>query len=308
MGATEKNDNIILKGTHFKEKPLFSALADPKFDDLVRCLMLKYGETLSDSRPPKGKEEVYSGDSKPVPIPLQQYFQPYYEFVLLVVGSDESDTLVLSSPIADSVRSLLGYSKWSRKTESYKRLLEDIESNSKYIPLTYDCTRTKLERDWHKTIHLRGRDTVQLYVVPKPLEYFPMLFINCSTDNVRNLYGNITNLMIYRNEPEYYCPYLFTCAIFRPILFNILGNCIEYRRRLPGIDATDEEYVQRRTEWLFNQCRYMVSDCRCRSNTAVLPPQELNNEFSWSELEPYFYNFYCNSMKKVSTSLHIRTF
>lgn len=300
MDAIQKNDSIILKGTNFKSKPMFATIGYPKFDDLVRDLMLKYGESISDGHPIKGKENLFRGvgsnpQFRPVPIPLQPYFLPFYYTTLLVVGSDDCDTLVLTSPMEENVRKLFGFSRWSRKAENYDSMLKTIESDTKFIPLTYDCTLKKMEKDWHKTVHLRKRDTVQLYVVPKPLEYFPMLFINCSMENIRNIYDNVTALMIFNNYPVYYTPFSFTCAIFRPILFNIIDNRLEFRRRLPGLDVTEEEYVLRRTEWLIRQCRYMVSDCRCRSNTAVLPPGELNSKFSWNRIESLFYCYYCNT-------------
>ena len=293
MDVIEKNDSIILQGTNFKSKPLFASFTHPKFDDLVRNLMLKYGETITNGQPIKGKEylswkEGDARDSRPVSIPLQPYFLPFYYSTLLVVGSDDSDTLVLTSPIAENVRRMFGFSIWSGKDEDYEHMLQRIENDTDFIPLTYNCTLKKLEKDWHKTVHLRKRNTVELYVVPKPLEYFPMLFVNCSMDNIRNLYDNITALMMFRNDPLYYCPHVFACAIFRPIMFNIGDNRIEHRRRLPGIDITEDEFVVRRSECLLWLKRYMVSDCKCRSNTAVLPPHGLSC-VSWDTMERTVY-------------------
>lgn len=296
MDAIEKNDSIILKGTNFESKPIFATFEDTKFDDLILQLMLKYGESITNGEPIKGKEELdfYSGRKEPptpVPIPLQPYFHPFYCTMLLVIGSDESDALVLSSPIAENVRRLFGFSKWSRKDENYEDILETIEKNTRFVPLTYNCTTTKLKKDWHKQIHLRKRDTVELYVVPKPLEYFPMLFINCSMDNVRSIYDNVTALMISRNDTFYYCPCTFSWAIFRPIIFMIFERHIEYKQRIPGIDVTDDEFVLRRSEWLWRQRRYMVSDCSCRFNTAVLPPTIPYSSTTWESLEELFYNY-----------------
>ena len=173
-------------------------------------------------------------------------------------------------------------------------MLRTIEYDTDFVPLTYNCTTIILERNWHKTVHLRERDVVQLYVVPKPLKYFPMLVVNCSTDNIRCVYDNITALMISRNDPLYYCPELFTCAIFRPIIFNIVENVIKYRQRLPGIDVTDEEFVILRTQWLFRESRYMISDCKCRSNTRVLPPDNSWCPRSWEKAEALFYHYMCD--------------
>ena len=296
MDVIQKNDSIILKGTNFKSKPVFASFRYSKFDALIRNLMLKYGETITDSQPMKGKEYFCWEDggtrkSRPVPIPLQSYLLPFYYSMLLVVGSDDSDTLVLTSPIAENVRKLLGFYNWSKKDEEYQHMLLCMGYYTGFIPLTYNCTLTKLRKDWHKTVHLRKRDKVELYVVPKPLEYFPMLFVNCSMDNIRNLYDNITALMISKNDPMYYYPFNFTCTIFRPILFNIFETHIEYKQRLPGIDVTDEEFALRRSEWLFRDSRYMVSDCRCRSNTAVLPRNRPGNVSSWGQIEQLFCNY-----------------
>ncbi len=295
MDVIQKNDSIILKGTNFKSKPVFASFSYPKFDDLICNLMLKYGETVTNGLPIKGKENVFRGventaQFRPVPIPLQPYFLPFYYSMLLVVGSDDSDTLVLTSPIAENVRRLFGFSRWSRKAEVYEYLLYRMENETSFIPLTYNCTFTKLEKGWNKTVHLRERDTVELYVVPKPQEYFPMLFVNCSMDNIRNLYDNITALMMFRNDPLYYCPHVFACAIFRPIMFNIINNRIEHRRRLPGIDINEDEFVVRRSECLYWLRRYMVSDCKCRSNTAVLPPDGLCCVLSWDTMERTVYS------------------
>mgnify|MGYP003365688589 CR=1 FL=1 len=305
MDAIEKNDSIILKGTNFKgtnfkEKPIFAFFEDAKFDDLILQLMSKYGESITNGEPIKGKEELNFGDRRknpvrPVPIPLQPYFHPFYCTTLLVVGSEESDALVLTSPIAENVRRLFGFSKWSRKDENYEDMLETIEKNTRFVPLTYNCSIAKLKKNWHKEVHLRKRDTVELYVVPKPLEYFPMLFIGCSMDNIRSMYDNITALMISRNDPIYYCPCTFSWAIFRPIIFMTFERHIEYRQRIPGIDVTDDEFVLRRSEWLWRETRYMVSDCRCRCNTAVLPPKRQYSSTTWESLEELFYNYdFCN--------------
>jgi len=293
MDVIQKNDSIILKGTNFKSKPVFASFSYPKFDDLICNLMLKYGETVTNGLPIKGKENVFRGvgldpEFIPIPIPLQPYFLPFYYTRLLVVGSDDSDTLVLTSPITENVRRMFGFSRWSRETEHYEYLLKLIEEDISFVPLTYNCTFTKLEKGWHNTVHLRKRNAVELYVVPKPNEYFPMLFVNCSMDNIRNLYDNITALMMFRNDPLYYCPHVFACAIFRPIMFNIGDNRIEHRRRLPGIDITEDEFVVRRSECLLWLKRYMVSDCKCRSNTAVLPPHGLSC-VSWDTMERTVY-------------------
>ncbi len=293
MDVIQKNDSIILKGTNFKSKPIFASFRYSKFDALIRNLMLKYGETVTNGLPIKGKENVFRGvgldpEFIPIPIPLQPYFLPFYYTRLLVVGSDDSDTLVLTSPITENVRRMFGFSRWSRETEHYEYLLKLIEEDISFVPLTYNCTFTKLEKGWHNTVHLRKRNAVELYVVPKPNEYFPMLFVNCSMDNIRNLYDNITALMMFRNDPLYYCPHVFACAIFRPIMFNIGDNRIEHRRRLPGIDITEDEFVVRRSECLLWLKRYMVSDCKCRSNTAVLPPHGLSC-VSWDTMERTVY-------------------
>ena len=141
-------------------------------------------------------------------------------------------------------------------------------------------------------MHLRKYDTVELYVVPKPLEYFPMLFINCSMGNSKRIYENVTTLMRSRNDRMYYRPFLFTCVLFRPLIFRSLETRIEYRQRLPGIDVTDEEFLIRRTEWLQRQFRYLVSDCRCRSNTAILPPNYTFRQApSWDNVERLFYAY-----------------
>ena len=101
------------------------------------------------------------------------------------------------------------------------------------------------------------------------------------------MYGNITALMISRNNPLYYCPQLFTYAIFRPIIFNIVENVIKYKQHLPGIVVTDETFVILRTEWLDYESRYMVSHWKCRSNTAVLPSDEIWSPISWKEWRNY---------------------
>ena len=314
MDTIQKNDSIILKGTNFKSKPVFAAFRYPKFGNLVDDLMVKYGETISTGQSLKGKEHFFweeegSRRSRPVPIPLQPYFLPFYYSMLLVVGSDDSDTLILTSPIAENVRRLFGFSRWSRKDEDYEHMLQCIENDTDFIPLTYNCTLKKLEKDWHKTVHLRKRNTVELYVVPKPLEYFPMLFVNCSMDNARNIYDNVTALMMFRNDPLYYCPFLFTCAIFRPLMFNIVDNRMEHRRRLPGIDVTEDEFALRRSEWLRREFRYMMSDCKCRFNTEVLPPAQPENTSSWYRIERLFYNYnYCNwlNIPPIYTPCHSR--
>ncbi|KAG0659827.1 hypothetical protein C6P45_000938 [Maudiozyma exigua] len=299
MDKIKNNDSIILKGTSFKSKPIFASFKYPRFDALVKDLMMRYGNSILTGNPIKGKEQISweegsSIKSRPVPIPLQLYFLPFYYSMLLVVGSDKIDTLTLTSPIAQNVRKLFGFRKLSKKTESYMTMLKTIECKAEFVPLTYNCTTIKLERNWHKTVHLRERDVVQLYVVPKPLEYFPMLFVNCSMDNIRCIYDNITALMISRNDPLYYCPQLFTYAIFRPVIFNIVENFIKYRQRLPGIDVTDEEFVIRRTEWLDRESRYMRSDCMCRSNTTLLPSDESWYPISWDKVELLFYHYNCN--------------
>ena len=323
MDTIQKNDSIILKGTNFKSKPIFASFRYPKFDDLVRHLMVEYGETITNGQPMKGKEQFHlvhkdhstilpiflksRPKSLPVPIPLQAYFLPFYYSMLTVVGSDDSDTLVLTSPITENVGNLFESSIWSRKDEGYEHMLQCIENDTDFIPLTYNCTLKKLEKDWHKTVHLRKRNTVKLYVVPKPQEYFPMLFVNCSTNNIRSLYDNITALMISRNDPLYYCPFLFTCAIFRPIIFKIGCNGIEHRQRLPGIDVTDEEFVVRRTEWLYGKDRFMVSDCKCRSNTALLPSNMRTFIDPWHKIEYDFFSYYRRSwlnLPPLYTSYH----
>lgn len=121
-----------------------------------------------------------------------------------------------------------------------------------------------------------------------------MLFVNCSEDNIKCMYDNITALMISRNEPLFYRPYMFICAIFRPVIFNIIEDRIEYRQRLPGIDITDEEFVISRTEQFDNRKRYMVSDCDCRSNKAVIPLDESQEPIDWYTTEIFFNNFHCN--------------
>ena len=303
MDTIQKNDCINLKGTNFKSKPIFASFEDPKFDDLIRNLMLKYGETVTNGLPLKRKENVFRGvgldpEFIPIPIPLQPYFHPFYYSMLLVVGSDDSDTLVLTSPIAENVRRLFGFSRWSRETENYEYLLKLIEEDISFVPLTYNCTFTKLEKGWHNTVHLRKRNAVELYVVPKPNYYFPTLFINCSKENIRNIYNNVTALMISRNQPMDYYPYMFTLAIFRPIMFNIVDNRMEYRRRLPGIDITDDEFVVRRSEWLYGRERYMVSDCGCRFNTAVLPSHGSHYIYQWNTIENEMYcRFDCINMQ-----------
>ncbi|SMN17927.1 hypothetical protein, no similarity [Maudiozyma saulgeensis] len=298
MDAIQKNDSIILKGTNFKSKPVFACFKYSKFDTMVPDLMMKYGKSVTNEQPIKGKEFLYRGERsspkfRPVPINLQPYFLPFYYSMLLVVGSDERDTLVLTSPIAENVRRLLGFSRWSRKHEKHECMLRHIENEIKFVPLSYNCTLKKLEKDWHKTVRLRKRDTVELYVVPKPNEYFPMLFINCSNDNIKNIYKNITALMIARNDPIYYCPFLFTCAIFRPIIFNIIENRIEYKQRLPNIDVTDEEFAMRREEWVDRERRHMISDCRCRSNTAIVPEVQQRSIWSWHSVEVIYYTYDC---------------
>ena len=299
MDRIQNNDSIILKGTNFESKPIFASFKYPRFDTLVKHLMLQYGNTILTGNPIRGKEQISWGEgssikSRSVPIPLQLYFLPFYYSMLLVVGSDQTDTLTLTSPIDQNARQLFGFSKHSKKAESYRNMLKTIECKGEFVPLTYNCTTLKLELNWHKTVHLRERDVVQLYVVPKPLEYFPMLFVNCSIDNIRCMYDNITALMISRNKPLCYCPQLFTYAIFRPIIFNIVENYIKYRQRLPGIDVTDEEFVLRRTEWLNWESRHMRSDCKCRSNTVVLPSDESWYPISWDKLEIFFHHYHCN--------------
>ena len=84
---------------------------------------MRYGNTILTGNPIKGKEEIYwkDGDTlkaRPVPIPLQLYFSPFYYSMLLVVGSDQTDALTLTSPIDQNMRKLFGFSKRSRKTES----------------------------------------------------------------------------------------------------------------------------------------------------------------------------------------------
>lgn len=308
MNAFQKNDSIILKGTNFKSKPLFATFTYPEFDKLVRHLKLEYGKTITNGQPIKGKEELnwddgFSLRSRPVPIPLQPYHFPFYNSMLLVVGSDESDTIVLTSPMAENVRKYFGFSRWSRKPERYGFMLQAMERDNCFVALTYSCTAVSLQKDWYKTVRLRKRDTVQLYVVPKPLEYFPMLFINCSMDNIRNLYDNITALMISNYPPVDYSPSLFTYIIFRPILFNIVDNRIEYRQRLPGIDLTDEEFVKRRTECLLGEDRRMVSDCKCRSNTEVLPSATLRETCGWHRID-HLYRHYCGMLRSDSPPLY----
>ena len=295
MDANQKNDSIILKGTNFKSKPLFSPFKYHKFDDLINHLMVKYGDTITNGQPIKGKENIYwknmdSVKSKSVPIPLQPYRLPFYYSMLLVVGSDDSDTLVLTSPIEEKVRKFFGYSRWSCKPEYYGDMLRIIEKTASFVPLTYNCTTLKLPKDWHKEVHLREWHTVTLYVVPQPMEYVPMLFINCSMDNVRSLYKNITALMSHTDDPLLYSPYRFASAIFRPIMFNAVNDRLEHRRRLPGIDVTEDEFNRRRQELLRTSFRNMVSDCKCRLNDALLPSDHLNWECPWDLVERVIYN------------------
>lgn len=262
--------------------------------------MLEYGKTVSNGQPIKKKKQLIWEEgsySRPrsEPIPLQPYFLPFYHSTLLVVGCNETDTLFLTSPIEQNVRKLYGYSKWLTKTESYEHMLGCIKNDGTFIPLIYYCTKTKLDRDWHTSIHLRERDAVQLYVIPKPPEYFPMLFVNCSMGSIINVYGTITTLMISRNDSLCCSPFNFTCSICRPIIFIMIKSCIESRQRLSNIDMTDEEFVIRRTEWLNRELGYMVSDYRCRSNCEALPSDKLCNYFIWLKVESLFYIYNCNN-------------
>ncbi|SMN19470.1 hypothetical protein, no similarity [Maudiozyma saulgeensis] len=302
MDTIQKNDSIILKGTNFKTKPVFGCFNNSELDTLISNLMMKYGKSVTNDQPIKGKDVFYCGEQctpkfRPVPIRLQPYFRPFYYDVLLVVGSDERDTLVLTSPIAENVRRLLGFSRWSRRPENHECMLKQIENKVKIIPLTYDCTFYKLGKDWHKTVHLRKRDAVELYVVPKPTDYFPMLFVNCSNDNIRNIYDNVTNLMLARNNPVHYSPFIFTCCIFRPIIFNIIDDKIDYKQRLPNIDVTDEVFVIRREEWLVHDRRHLISDCRCRYNNAVVPKDQGCSSWRWDKLERLANIYECSQMK-----------
>ena len=104
------------------------------------------------------------------------------------------------------------------------------------------------------------------------------------------MYDNIISLLISRNDPIYYSPYQFTCVIFKPIMFNIVDNRIEHRQRLPGIDVTDDQFVAIRRERLNIEFRYMVSDCRCRSNTVVLSPHRSKFVYPWDRIEQAIYN------------------
>lgn len=87
--------------------------------------------------------------------------------MLLVVGSDDSDTLVLTSPLAENVWKYLGFSRWSGKQEHYGFMLQAMERDNSFVALTCRCTAVSLHKDWHKTVHLRKRDTVleQIYVL-----------------------------------------------------------------------------------------------------------------------------------------------
>ncbi|KAG0656203.1 hypothetical protein C6P45_002756 [Maudiozyma exigua] len=297
MDVIEKNDNIILKGTNFKSKPIFASFRYPKLDDLVRHLMVEYGETITNGKLPKKKKEFLLENNEPeshvqVPITLQHYLSPFYLSMLIVLGSDVSDTLFLTSPIAKDVENVFKSSQWSQRDKNYDNLLRCLENNASFIPLTYDCTITELEKGWHKTVHLRKHDTVELYIVSKPLEYFPMLFINCSIDNVRNVYDNITSLLISKGDPRYYCPLWFTWALFRPLLFNVVNDFIEFRRRLPGIDVTEEQFVKLRTIYLHKLRRNMISGCNCRSNRALEPSNEIHYRTSWDSLERQYSNYF----------------
>ncbi|SMN17743.1 hypothetical protein, no similarity (Partial), partial [Maudiozyma saulgeensis] len=110
----------------------------------------------------------------------------------------------------------------------------------------------------------------------------PVLFIKCSQHNIKHMYTNITSLLRARNELEFYSPCAFNQAILRPLVFNIVGDNLLYRQRLPNIDLTDEEFLHRRNEHLYFRNRYMVSDCRCRSNTKLIPTDRSVQECSWT--------------------------
>ena len=304
MNAIQKNDSIILKGTNFKSKPIFASFRYPTFDGLVRHLMTKYGETIPTSRLLKGKDYIFwdeggNQDYRPVSTSFKPYFFPFYHSMLLVVGSDENDTLILTSPIANNVRKYFGFSRWSSKDRYYGNFLQAIERDTWFDLLTYNRSVGRLKEGWHKTVHLRKCDKVELYVVPKPLEYFPMLFINCSLDNARHLYDNITTLMISRNDPLYYCPLMFTCAIFRPMLFRAVDNHIEHKQRLPGIDVTDDQFVVLRTEFVYRAKRCMVSDCKCRSNTALIQSDKRTFIRTWHLLEIMFSDYYLYRLSNI---------
>ncbi|SMN22619.1 hypothetical protein, no similarity [Maudiozyma saulgeensis] len=300
MDAFEINDNIILKGTNFTSKPLFTAFNEAEFDTIATNLMTRYGKSITNGRPIKGKERLiyenengYGSFLKWIPIPLQPFYKPFFKSVLLVVGSDNSKNIVLTSPIKRKVWKVFSSSQYPLKKFSARVLPEIVERFEMFTALNYDANQTKLEEGWHKTVKIRKRKKVKLYIVPKPLEYFPILFIGCSQHNIKHMYDNITSLLRASNEPRLYTPYAFNEALLRPLVFNIAGDRLLYRQRLPNVDVTDEEYFYLREEFLYDMRRYLVSDCRCRSNTELIPKDPPALEYSWVWADMYFNRYNC---------------
>lgn len=131
--------------------------------------MTAYGKTISTGQPIIGKELIFLKQddnsvpkSKVVPIPLQRYFLPFYRSMQLVVGSDQIDTLTLTSPISQDIRRYFEYSRSSHKTKIHETMLYTIQRETKFVPLTYNCTTMNLERYWYTTVRLRQQGAVQL--------------------------------------------------------------------------------------------------------------------------------------------------
>ncbi|SMN21408.1 hypothetical protein, no similarity [Maudiozyma saulgeensis] len=295
MDAVQKNDSIILKGTDFKSKPIFNHFSNSMFKNLVSKFMIKYGESVTGGQPIIGKENFsYTCEDenelivKPVPIPLQPYYMPFFETILVVIGSDQNDTLVLTSPIKGNTRRVKGFSKEETVIYDYYGMFRVWATTSSFTTLDYNATKLKLKEDWFKDVHLRKSNVVKLYVVPNPSEYFPILFVNCSKNNVKNLYANITSLLRGRNLPYFYTALGFIKAITRPLIFNIVDERLVYRQRLYNIDVTEEQYVLRREEFLDRMKRYMVSDCECRSNTELILGESPEPYYPWAWAEVYF--------------------
>ncbi|CAD1779265.1 similar to SMN22587 hypothetical protein [Kazachstania saulgeensis CLIB 1764] [Maudiozyma barnettii] len=306
MDAFQRNDSIILKGTNFKFKPLFGHYVNPKFNSLVFNLMAEYGHSIT-----KGQPIMEKGYYRPVPQPgrslvvkpvhtaLQPFYRPYFDRMLLIIGSDRSSTIVLSSPIKGKPKGLCDISEFTGKSKGYDVIIQCMEGGTLFTPLNYDTTKVHLKKDWHKTVTLRRPNGAKFYVVPNPLEYFPMLFVNCSQKNIKNIYANITSLLLAKKDPRFYDPSSFLSAIQRPLVFRIVGSQVLHRQRLPGIDVTEEEYVHRRNEYLCRRNRYMVSDCRCRSNVELIEPFPQNppeQECSWACAEAYNHNVRIRSL------------
>ncbi|SMN22587.1 hypothetical protein, no similarity [Maudiozyma saulgeensis] len=283
-----KNNNTLLKGTKFDSKPLFTAMKDDRFTTIANNFMTKYGKSKTKGIPIKGKEYIIHEDEdggnpfvKELRVSLQPFYMPLVDSILLIVGCDDTDSIVITSPTKGNPGRFFTTSEYSYKYYNTEEFLRQLGKNLKFASPKYDGNFMTLEKDWHKSLRSRYCSKLKTYVVPNPVEYFPILFIGCSRHNIKHMYANVTSLLRASNEPRLYTPFAFIHALIRPLVFNIVGGKLLHRQRLPNIDIPNEEYFHFREEFLSKINRNMISDCKCRSNTELIPVDPPNQEYSW---------------------------